>query len=112
MLPTHVADRDAASRPCASLPQRRERVGGLARLRDHDASVLVDDRIAVAVLGAVVDFDRDARASSRSGTCRPARVPRRAAGDDVHALDRASHSVGRDLHLVEEDLPDSSNAAE
>ena len=57
-----VADREAAGAAALRLAQRRERVGGLAGLRDHDGQrVRRHDRAAVAVLRAVVDLDRHAR---------------------------------------------------
>ena len=81
-----------------------DRVGGLARLRDaDDERALVDDRIAVAVLGAVVDFDRNARGILEQELADQSRVPRRAAGDDVDLLDLRP-LVGRELQVVEEDL--------
>ena len=63
----HVADREAARALALGLAQRRQRVGGLARLRDRDGQrLVVDDRIAIAVLGAVVHLDRDLRPAPRS----------------------------------------------
>ena len=71
------------------LAQRRQRVGGLARLRDDDGErVRRDDRIAVAVLRAVVDFDRHARQLLDQELADQRRVPRRAAREDRDPLDR------------------------
>ena len=84
------------------LAQRRERVGGLPRLRDDDRErVLRDDRIAVAVLGSVVDVDRHARERLDQELADQRRVPRRAAREDDDALDLAQRLVG-DLDLVQE----------
>ena len=47
-----------------------------------------DDRIAVAVLGAVVDFDRDARELLDHELADQPRVPRRAAREDRDLLRR------------------------
>ena len=48
----------------------------------------VDDRVAVAVLRAVVDFDRHARELLDQELADERRVPRRAAGEDRDLLDR------------------------
>ena len=70
------------------LAQRGERVGRLARLRDDDRQrVRRDDRVAVAVLGAVVDFDRHARELLDQELADQPGVPRRAAREDRDALD-------------------------
>ena len=47
------------------------------------SSFVGDDRIAVAVLGAVVDFDRHLRQRLDQVLADQAGVPRRAAGDDA-----------------------------
>ena len=66
------------------LAQRRERVGRLARLRDDDRQLVRrDDRIAIAVLGAVVDFDRHLRERLDEVLADQRRMPRRAARDDA-----------------------------
>ena len=99
-----VADRDAAGALLLRFAQRGERVGRLARLRDHDRErVLRDDRIAVAELGSVVDLDRNPRELSIRN------LPTSAACQDVpharidDALDLAQHLVGN-LDLVQEHL--------
>ena len=69
-----VADGDAARALALGFPEGGERVGGLARLGDHDSErVVVDDRVAVAVLGCRSPLRPAAGRSLRSGTCRPAR---------------------------------------
>ncbi len=56
-----VADREELRPLRLGLLHAGDRVGGLARLRHaDDEGVLVDDRVAVAVLRTVVDLDGDA----------------------------------------------------
>ena len=62
-----------------------------------------DDRIAIAVLGAVVDVHRHARQRLDQELADQRRVPRRAAREDHDPLDLAQHAVGN-LDLLEEDL--------
>ena len=90
MLPTTLQIAMLAA-PCRlASRKRRERVGGFARLRDDDRQrVRRDDRIAVAELGSVVDLDRHARELLDHVLADQAGVPRRAAGEDRDALDRA-----------------------
>ena len=67
MLPTTLQMAMLRGAVALGLAQRRQRVGGLARLRDDDRQrVRRDDRIAVAVLRAVVDFDRQRAPAARS----------------------------------------------
>ena len=62
MLPTTLQMAMLARAVPLGFAQRRQRVGRLARLRDDDGQrVGRDDRVAVAVLGAVVDLDRKPR---------------------------------------------------
>ena len=69
--------------------QRRQRVGCLARLRDDDGQRIGrDDRVSVAVLGAVVDVDRHAREPLDQELADETCVPRRAARQDRDSLDR------------------------
>ena len=93
MLPTTLQMAMLRGALAACFAQRRQRVGGLARLRDDDGQlVLADDRIAVAVLRAVVHFDRDLRQRLDQILADQAGVPRRAAGDDRDLLQRAQTS--------------------
>src|SRR4029079_15292676 len=81
-----------------------DHVRRLARLRHaDDQRRLVDDRIAVAVLGAVVDLDRDPRRVLEQELADEPRMPRRSAGDDVHLLELRP-LLGRELQVVEVDL--------
>ena len=53
-----VADGEAAGAFALGFAQRRQRVGGLARLSNRDRQrLVVDDRIAIPILGAIVHFD-------------------------------------------------------
>ena len=64
MLPTTL-QMAMLARPSLRLAQRCERVGRFAGLRDDDRQfVASDDRIAIAILRAVVHFDRNLRASA------------------------------------------------
>ena len=70
--------------------QRRQRVGGFAGLRDDDRRACsADDRVAIAVLGAVVDLDRQAGELLDEELADEAGVPGRAAGQNRDPLDRA-----------------------
>ena len=81
--------------------QRAERVGGLAGLRDGDGQrAVVDDRLAVPELGAVVHLDRHPRQFLDQELPHQPGVPRRAAREDDDALDRRERR-GVDLHLFE-----------
>ena len=56
----HVDEADGPGPAPLGLADGRQGVGGLARLGDaDDQRALVDDRIAVAELGGVLDLDRD-----------------------------------------------------
>ena len=58
----HVADGQRLRAFLLGLALRGQRVGRLARLRDHHRQrVVADDRIAVAELAAVIHLHRDAR---------------------------------------------------
>jgi len=66
--------------------QGRQRIGGLARLRDHHRERRrIRHRLAVAVFARDVDFDMDARQLFDEAFAEQGRMPRRAAGeqDDV-----------------------------
>ena len=100
-----VADGQAARALFARFAKRGQRVGGFARLRDDDDErVAIDDEVAIAVLGAVVDFDRQAGEPLDEEFAHQRRVPRRAAGDERDLVDAAQVGVG-DTNLFEEHRP-------
>jgi hypothetical protein len=71
-----VADGNAGGALAPRFAERGQRVGRLARLGDDDRElVLGDDRIAVAVLGAVVHFDRHLRQRLDEVLADQARMP-------------------------------------
>jgi len=82
------------------LAHGRQRVGGLARLRDGDEQVpLADQRVAVAELGAEVDLDGDARDPLDEEFAHQGRVPGGAAGHQVELL----QALGVDGDVLERD---------
>ena len=104
-----LAAHDVAEReePRSALPRcihRRERVGGLARLRDRDRELsLRHDRVAVAVLGRDLDVAWDLREAFDEVLAHERRVQRGATGDERDARQRL-HEVVRHLHVrVEND---------
>ena len=101
--PDDVADGDAPGAPGAGLAQRGQRVGGLAGLRDrHGQGARADQRLAVAELRGVVDVHADAGQRLDEELADQAGVPRRAAGQDPHLVDRAQRRV-RHLQLAQVD---------
>ena len=103
-----VADGDAAGALTLRLAQRGQRVGRLARLRDDDGErIRRDDRVPVAVLGAVIDLDRDPRELLDHELADQPRVPRRAAGEDRHALDGRRARASEIFISSRNTLPDS-----
>src|SRR3954451_3958022 len=100
----HIADREQLPAMRLRFLHAGDRVGRLAGLRHaDDQRAVVDDRIAVAVLRAVIDIDRNARRVFEQELADQSRVPRRAARDDLHLLN-AGPILGRQLQIVEEDL--------
>ena len=100
----HVADGDAGGAFALRLAQRGQRVGRLARLRDDDGErVWRHNRLAVAVLGSVVHFDRDARQLLDHELADEAGVPRGAARQNRDVLDRGQLGIV-ELHLFEKHL--------
>ena len=90
-----VADGQAASALLAGFAKRRQRVGGFARLRDDDHQrVSIDDEVAIAILGAVVDFDRQAGESFDEEFAHQRCMPRRAARDQDDLVDAAHVRLG------------------
>jgi hypothetical protein len=101
----HVADADGLRVELdLRAPQRRERVRRLARLADGDHErPRVDDRVAVAELGRVVDFDRDAREPFEEELADERRVPRRAAREQHDAVE-VPELVVAEVQAVELDV--------
>ena len=102
MLPTTLQIATLAAPRALRLAQRGERVGRFSRLRDDDRQgVRRDDRVAVPVLGSVVDLDRHARELLDHELADQARVPRGAAGENGDPLDGGQPRVA-DADLLEE----------
>ena len=81
----------------ARIAQRRQRVGGLARLRNEDRErARIERRLAVAELGGDIDFDRQVREPLEPVSRDHAGVIGGAAGGDRNALERAE--IERQLH--------------
>ena len=80
--------------PPLGVAQRRQRVCGLAGLRDEDRqAALVDRRLAVAIFARDIDLDRQLGEALDPVFADEAGDMRRAAGDDRDAVQRAG--VGR-----------------
>ena len=78
-----VADGEARHTLSLRLTQRSQGVGGFARLGDDDGQfVLLDDGVPVAILGAVVDLDRNARQRLDQELADETGMPGRSARDD------------------------------
>ena len=74
----------------AGVAQRRQRVGGLARLRDEDREAArLERRLAVAELGGDIDLDRQPREALEPVFGDQAGVVGGAAGRDRDALELA-----------------------
>ena len=83
-----VDDAEHAPALALHLVHRRQRVGGLARLADRDVeAVLLDHRIAIAELRRRLGVGRHARERLDQVRAADARVVRRAAAEDLDALD-------------------------
>jgi hypothetical protein len=73
----HVDDGADRHALLAAIAQRRQRVGGFARLRDEQRGRVLGQRhLAVAELGGDVDVDRQARVALEPVLCRPGRRDR------------------------------------
>ena len=107
-----VADRQHPRPLRPGVPDRLQRVGGLAGLADrHHQRGVGQDRVAVAELGGQLDLDRDP-GPVLDGVLRDhAGVERRAAGDDDDLVDVAQVLVGQP-HLVELQLAPLAAPAE
>ena len=106
-----VADGEAAGALALGFAQRRQRVGGFARLRDGDGErLVVDDRIAIAVFGAVVHFDRQLRELLDHELADERGVPRGAAGEQRDLVDRLADRRRRSPSRSRYTCPVSSEA--
>ncbi len=95
----------------ARLAHRRERVRGLAGLGDPDHEVAgTDDRVAVAVLGGDVHFDRHPRPFLDRVAAHQAGVVGGSAGDDHHSLDIGEDRLVERARLVQIDAVAARNA--
>jgi len=82
----HIDDGDRVHAFRLGVAQRRQRVGGLAGLRDEDGEIaFAQGCLAVAELGGDIDFDRQAREALEPVFCDEAGVASGAAGGDVDA---------------------------
>ncbi len=96
--------------------QRRQRVGGLARLRDEDREPAgLQRRLAVAELGGDIDLDRQPREALEPVFADQAGIVGGAAGRDRDPLERAEierqrrrqpHPLGRHVEIVRERVAD------
>ena len=94
------------------MPDRLQRVGGLAGLRDrHDQRRVVEDRVAVAELRGQLHLDRHPGPVLDGVLGHHPGVERRAAGDDDDLVDVAELLV-REPHLVELQQPRGGTPAE
>jgi hypothetical protein len=100
----HVADGQRLRSLLLGFALRRQRVGGLAGLRDHHGErARIHQRIAIAELAAVIHFHRHARQLLDHEFAAQRGVPARAASDDLH-LPESAELRGRDVHFVQENL--------
>ena len=96
--------------------QRRQRVGGLAGLRNEDRQIaLAQRRLAVAEFGGDIEFDRHARKPLEPVFGDIAGIARGAAGGDRDALDvleierqlyRQRHALGRHVDIARQRMAD------
>ena len=99
----HVDDRQHVLLLLFGVAQRRQRVGGLARLRDeHREIARRERRLAVAEFGGDVDLDRQPREALEPVFGDKAGIVGGAAGRDRHALDLLE--IERQLHRQRDPL--------
>ena len=80
-----VHDRQRGMAPPAGLAEGAQRVGGLARLAEHeDERAVVERGVAIAKLAGVLDFDGQMRQPFDQVLAGHRRVPARAAGREDH----------------------------
>ena len=112
----HVDDRQHVLLVLPGVAQRRQRVGGLARLRDEDREpARLERHLAVAELGRDVDLDRQAGETLEPVLGDQPGVIGGAAGRDRDALERAQverqrrrqrHPLGRHVEIMRQRVAD------
>ena len=102
----HVADRERAEiAALLAVAQRRERVGGFARLRHgEEQGAFPHDRAAIAVFAGDLDAARNAGDAFEPVTRDEPGVIARAAGDDLHIAHARQQLVGIDAEDVRQDV--------
>ena len=98
------------------ITQCRQRIGGLAGLRNEDRQIpLAQRRFAVAEFGGDIEFDRQTAEPFEPVLCDIAGIAGGAAGDDRDALDifeierqfrRQRHALGRQVDVVRQSVAD------
>ena len=92
----HIDDADRLRSAVLDISEGSQRVGRLARLRNHDRQpVRIDRRLAVAIFGSDVDLDRQARESLDPVLCRSAPPYRRCRRRRSTVREAASGSTGQ-----------------
>ena len=112
----HVDDGERVHALRLGVAQRRQRIGGLAGLRNEDREIaLAQRRLAVAEFGGDIDFDRHAAEPLEPVFGDIAGIARGAAGDDRDALDvleverqfdRQRHALGRHVDIARQRVAD------
>ena len=112
----HVDDREHVLLVLARITQRRQRVGGLARLRNEDRQRAgIERHLAVAELRGDIDLDRQAREPLEPVPRHHAGIVGRAAGGDRDALERAEierqrhrqrHALGHHVEIMRQRVAD------
>ena len=99
----HVADGQRLRALALGFALCRQRIGGLARLRNHHSQrVFAHQRIAVTEFAAVIDLDRNSRQAFDHELAGQSGVPAGSARHDAH-LAEFLELLGGDIHLVQED---------
>ena len=112
----HVDDGQRVHALRFGIAQRRQRIGGLAGLRNEDREIaLAQRRLAIAEFRGDVDLDRQAAQALEPVFGDVARIARGAAGDDRDALDvleverqleRQRHPLGRHVDIARQRMAD------
>ena len=112
----HVDDGERMHALLFGVAQRRQRIGGLAGLRNEDRQIaLAQRRLAVAEFGGDIEFDRQRGQPLEPVFGDVAGIARGAAGDDRDALDvleverqfeRQRHPLGRHVDVARQRVAD------